>query len=88
MIRYEWEYRKLGDFTYNILPEFQIKPLLLEYLKREWKIDHTEFPDQHWTVEWLDLLLKLFPGGFLRRFIFQGGSIFLLLKIWIILIYG
>ena len=59
MMRFEWEYVKLGDFTYNILPELQIKTFLMEYLKREWEIDHAEFPDQHWTLEWLDLLTRM-----------------------------
>ena len=59
MIRYEWEYLKLDDFTYNVLPELQIKPFLMEYLKREWEIDHAEFPDQAWTLEWLDLLSRM-----------------------------
>ena len=59
MIQYEWKYVKLGDLTYNILPELQIKPFLMEYLKREWEIDHAEFPDQHWTLEWLDLLTRM-----------------------------
>ena len=59
MMRYEWEYRKLGDFTYNVLPELQIKSFLMEYLKQEWEIDFTEFPDQHCTVEWLDLLARM-----------------------------
>ena len=59
MIQYEWQYLKLGDFTYNILPELQIKPFLMEYLKREWEIDHIEFPDQAWTLEWLDLLSRM-----------------------------
>jgi hypothetical protein len=59
MMRYEWEYLKLGDFTFNVLPSLQIKPFLLEYLKKEWEIDHSEFPDQDWTIEWLDLLSKM-----------------------------
>lgn len=59
MMRFEWEYVKLGDFTYNILPELKIKTFLMEYLKREWEIDHAEFPDQHWTLEWLDLLTRM-----------------------------
>ena len=58
-ISYEWKYLKLGDFTYNVLPESQIKSFLMEYLKQEWEIDHAEFPDQQWTVEWLDLLSRM-----------------------------
>lgn len=55
-MKYEWQYRKFGDFTYNVLPRSQIKPFVLEWIKREWEVDHAEFPDQPWTIEWLDLL--------------------------------
>ena len=58
-MKYEWRYRKLGDFTYNVLPPSQIKSFLLEWVKREWEIDHEESPDQPWTVEWLDLLPRM-----------------------------
>jgi len=57
--KYNWEYRKLGNFTYNILQKSQIKPFLMEYIKPEWEIDHAEFPDQRWTIEWLALLPKM-----------------------------
>ena len=57
--RYDWEYQKLGDFTYNVLPQPQIKPFLMEHLKREWETDHAEFPDQRSTIEWLALLPKM-----------------------------
>ena len=59
MIKYEWEYRKLGDFTYNVLPQSQIKPFLMELLKAEWETDHTEYPDQNSTIEWLELLPQM-----------------------------
>ena len=58
-MKYEWEYRKFGDFTYNVLPQSQIKPFLVEWVKREWEIDHSEFPDQPWTLQWLDLLSRM-----------------------------
>ncbi len=58
-MRWSWIYRRLGDFTYNLLPEAQIKPFLMEWLKKEWEIDHGEAPDEPWTVEWLDLLPKM-----------------------------
>ena len=57
--RYDWEYRKLGDFTYHILQQSQIKPFLMKHLKREWETDHAEFPDQKSTIEWLALLPKM-----------------------------
>jgi hypothetical protein len=56
MMKFEWRYQKCGDFTYNVLPPSQIKPFLLEWVVREWEADHREFPDQPWTIEWLDLL--------------------------------
>jgi hypothetical protein len=58
-MKYQWEYRKLGDFVYNVLPQSQIKPFLLEWIKREWEIDRAAFPDQPWTQEWLDLIPRM-----------------------------
>ncbi len=55
-MRREWEYRKLGDFTYNVLTQAQIKSSLLEWILPEWKADHVEHPDQPWTVDWSHLL--------------------------------
>lgn len=55
-MQYEWLYQKLGDFTYNVLPQSQIKPFLQEWIMREWAVDHAEFPDQPWTTEWLNTL--------------------------------
>ena len=57
--RYNWEYRKLGNFTYHVLPQSQIKPFLMEHIIREWETDHAEFPDQISTIEWLTLLPKM-----------------------------
>ena len=31
----------------------------MEHLKREWEKDHTEFPDQTSTMEWIALLPKM-----------------------------
>ncbi|MHC4715278.1 MAG: ParB N-terminal domain-containing protein [Planctomycetota bacterium] len=59
MGEFSWEYRQLGDFTYNVLPEGQVKPFLLRWLKQEWERDHVEFPDQLWTVEWLEILPRM-----------------------------
>lgn len=57
---FEFEYRKLGDFTYNILAHQEdYYPFLLQWVGQEWRSDHEEFPDQPWTVEWLDLLPKM-----------------------------
>ncbi len=57
---FEFEYRKLGDFTYNVLTNPQdIRNFLNEWLLKEWSDDHEEFPDQSWTVEWLEMLPKM-----------------------------
>ncbi|UCB42707.1 MAG: hypothetical protein JSV77_09675 [Dehalococcoidales bacterium] len=56
---YDWEYLKLGKFTYNVLSQSQIRPFLMEWLKREWEIDKNEFPDQPWSLEWLDILQRM-----------------------------
>lgn len=56
---YEWHYVKLGDFSYHVLPPSQVKPYLLEWVRREWETDQAEFPDQRWTLEWLDLLPRM-----------------------------
>jgi hypothetical protein len=59
-MRLSFEYRKLGDFTYNVLPDpFSIKAYLMEWILREWKSDHNEAPDEKWTVEWMDLLPRM-----------------------------
>ena len=50
-----FEYLQLGRFTYNILKDKNvIKPFLMKWLWREWERDHVEFPDQKWTLEWLE----------------------------------
>jgi hypothetical protein len=55
-----FEYKKLGKFTYNIIKDQKkIKPFLLKWLGKEWKIDYEEFPDQKWTTEWLEFLPKM-----------------------------
>ena len=52
-----FKYKKLGKFTYHIIgKKNQIKPFLLQWIEKEWQIDHKEFPDQPWTIEWLNLL--------------------------------
>ncbi|HAS41698.1 MAG TPA: hypothetical protein DCS93_14565 [Microscillaceae bacterium] len=57
MIKYNYEYTKLGDITYNLLRNPQdIKSYLLEFILKEWEIDRIEAPDQPWTVEWMDSL--------------------------------
>ena len=52
-----FKYKKLGKFTYHIIgKKNQIKPFLLKWIEKEWQIDYKDFPDQQWTIEWLDLL--------------------------------
>ncbi len=58
-MRWNWTYQRLGSFTYTLLPKTEIKPFLMEWLKKEWAIDHAEAPDQSWTIEWLDLLPRM-----------------------------
>ena len=57
MLTFPFEYQKLGDFTYHILPEpEEIKSYLMKWVMREWESDHREAPDEHWTVAWMEAL--------------------------------
>lgn len=59
-MKYAFDYRKLGEFTYHVLHEPNtIKDYLLEWIMREWETDHNEAPEEHWTVEWINLLPKM-----------------------------
>ncbi|MHA2288865.1 MAG: hypothetical protein ACXABG_08760 [Promethearchaeota archaeon] len=52
-----FKYKKLGKFTYHVITDrSKIKPFLLKWIGGEWEIDRKEFPDQPWTIEWLNLL--------------------------------
>jgi len=52
-----FSYQKLGKFTFHILKnKEEINPFLYDWLRKEWETDHSEDPDQPWTLEWLDLL--------------------------------
>lgn len=56
-MNYDFEYTKLGDFTYHVLRDPRvIKTFLLEWVMREWEIDHNLAPDEHWTVKWMNVL--------------------------------
>jgi hypothetical protein len=56
-VNYAFEYRKLGDFTYNVLHDPNaIKAYLMQWVMREWKKDHNEAPDENWTVAWMNAL--------------------------------
>ena len=57
---FSFEYRKLGDFTYHVLPEpLTIKAYTMEWILREWEVDHNEAPNEKWTVEWMNVLPKM-----------------------------
>jgi hypothetical protein len=59
-VGFSFEYRKLGDFTYNVLPDpITIKAYLMKWILREWEADHYEAPDETWTVEWMNILPKM-----------------------------
>ncbi len=52
-----FRYKKLGKFTYHVITDkSKLKQFLLKWIGGEWEIDHKEFPDQQWTIEWLNLL--------------------------------
>jgi len=56
-MQFPFEYRKLGDFTYHILSDpTEIKTYLMKWIMREWQMDHNEAPEEHWTVEWMNVL--------------------------------
>ena len=59
-MRFAFEYHKLGDFTYHVLPDpITIKGYVMEWIMREWEVDHNESPDEKWTVEWMNVLPKM-----------------------------
>ena len=59
-MNFPFEYRKLGDFVYNILSDPEnIKAYLMKWIMREWEFDHNEAPDEHWTVEWMARLPRM-----------------------------
>jgi hypothetical protein len=57
MMHFPFEYRKLGDFTYHVLADpDHIKAYVMIWIMREWELDHKNAPDEHWTVEWMNIL--------------------------------
>jgi hypothetical protein len=55
--QFPFEYRKVGDFTYHVLTDpDHIRAYVMIWIMREWEHDHKEAPDEHWTVEWLNVL--------------------------------
>jgi hypothetical protein len=59
-MKYDFEYTKLGDYTYHVLRDPNvIKAFLMEWVMREWENDHNLDPDEHWTVQWMNTLPKM-----------------------------
>jgi len=59
-MRYAFDYRKLGDFTYHILKDQDlIKNYMMEWIMREWQVDHHEAPEERWTDAWMNILPKM-----------------------------
>jgi hypothetical protein len=59
-ITFPFEYRRLGDFTYHVLSDpTEIKTYLMKWIMREWEFDHTEAPQEHWTVKWMSWLPQM-----------------------------
>ncbi len=57
MSTFPFEYRRLGEFTYNVLSDpGEIKAYLMKWIMREWEIDHREAPGERWTVAWMEAL--------------------------------
>lgn len=60
MLTFPFEYRRLGDFTYNVLSDAsEIKSYLMKWIMSEWEFDHREAPEEHWTVSWMEALPTL-----------------------------
>jgi len=57
-VQFPFEYRQLGDFTWHVLNNPQdIKAFVSKWiLHGEWVKDHAEAPDEHWTVEWMQIV--------------------------------
>src|SRR5215211_3711937 len=59
-VTFPFEYRRLGDFTYHVLPDpAVIRSYLMKWIMREWESDHHEAPEEHWTVSWMEALLQM-----------------------------
>ena len=60
MMQFPFEYRKLGDFTYHVLADpDHIKAYVMIWIMREWELDHKNAPNEHWTVEWMNVLPRM-----------------------------
>ena len=55
--QFPFEYRRLGDFTYHVLTDpDHIKAYVMIWIMKEWESDHKQAPNEHWTVEWMNIL--------------------------------
>jgi hypothetical protein len=55
-----FQYVKFGDLTYHILTDpALIKSHLAKWMMREWEHDHNEAPNEHWTVEWMQIFPRM-----------------------------
>lgn len=60
MLTFPFDYRKLGDFTYHVLSDPKdIRAYLMKWIMPEWKSDHNQAPEEHWTVTWMEALPKM-----------------------------
>lgn len=59
-MNFPFEYRRLGDFAYNVLSDPKdIKAYLMKWIMREWESDHNGAPGEHWTVAWMEKLPRM-----------------------------
>jgi hypothetical protein len=59
-VEFPFEYRTLEKFTYNVLIDpLTIKTYLTKWIMKEWESDHNEAPEEHWTVEWMNVFPKM-----------------------------
>jgi hypothetical protein len=55
-----FQYTRLGDFTYHILTDpVIIKSHLTKWMTLEWEHDHHLAPEEHWTVEWMQIFPRM-----------------------------
>ena len=60
IMEFPFEYRTFEKFTYNVLTDpLTIKAYLIKWIMKEWESDHNEAPDEHWTVQWMNLLPQM-----------------------------
>ena len=59
-MEFPFEYRTLGKFTYNVLTDrLTIKAYLTKWIMKEWESDHNQAPDEHWTVQWMNVFPRM-----------------------------